>query len=201
MLSVEIEGYQGQLKIMEKLVNGMKFQKIQRIPKTLDVQPSGAGGLAFFLYLMVSYVYAKGDNDSFCSNLSSAMRNGVNSTTFDLFDEDPGWSRSPLLQYTCRYGTTWTDSINKVAYSIPDEFAQAPISIPDDVPQHEFRQSTHTKEVKNVMAKSIHLGLLNGMSPSTPTSTDAFNVSTAEFCLSDDATAVAFYEQFSPFEF
>ena len=45
MLSFENEGYQGQQKIMEKLVNGMKFQKIQHIPKTLDVQPSGAGGL------------------------------------------------------------------------------------------------------------------------------------------------------------
>ena len=137
-----------------------------------------------FLYLLVSYVYAKeGGNDSVCSNLWSAintMQNGVDLTTFDLFGEDPGWSRLPLLQYTCNSGTTWTNSINKVAYSIPDQFAQAPISIPDDVTQYEFHQSTHTKEVKKVMAKSIHLGLLDGMFSSTTTFTDAFEVITAE---------------------
>merc|ERR1712154_527513 len=45
MLSYCGEGYQGQQKIMQKLVNGMKFQQIQHSPKTLDCQPSGAGGL------------------------------------------------------------------------------------------------------------------------------------------------------------
>eukprot|EP01084_Bolivina_argentea_P196855 337439_1 len=45
MLSFENEGFQGKDKIMNKLVNGVKFKKIQHQPKTLDVQPSGSGGL------------------------------------------------------------------------------------------------------------------------------------------------------------
>ena len=45
MLSFESDNYQGREKIMTKLCNGMKFQKIQHNPKTLDVQPSGQGGL------------------------------------------------------------------------------------------------------------------------------------------------------------
>ena len=45
MLSFENEGYQGKEKIMTKLVNGVKFQKIQHLPKTLDCQPSAQGGL------------------------------------------------------------------------------------------------------------------------------------------------------------
>ena len=45
MLSFENEGYQGRDKIMAKLCNGVKFNKIQHQPKTLDCQPSGNGGL------------------------------------------------------------------------------------------------------------------------------------------------------------
>jgi len=45
MLTFEKEQYQGREKIMRKLLNGVKFRTIQHIPKTLDVQPSGANGL------------------------------------------------------------------------------------------------------------------------------------------------------------
>ena len=45
MLSFENEGFQGKDKIMNKLVNGVKFKSIQHQPKTLDCQPSGQGGL------------------------------------------------------------------------------------------------------------------------------------------------------------
>ena len=138
--------------------------------------------LCFSLIFIVSRA-TKINNETICSNLWSAintMQNGVDLATFDFFGEDPGWSRLPLLKYTCNSGATWTNSINKVKYSIPDQFAQAPISIPDDVTQYEFHQSMHTKEVKKVMAKSIHLGLLDGMFSSTTTLTDAFEVITTQ---------------------
>merc|ERR1711997_856161 len=45
MLSYENEQYAGKKDIMAKLCNGVFFRKIQHIPKTLDVQPSGANGL------------------------------------------------------------------------------------------------------------------------------------------------------------
>ena len=45
MLSFENERYAGRKAIMAKLCNGVFFKKIQHVPKTLDVQPSGANGL------------------------------------------------------------------------------------------------------------------------------------------------------------
>mmetsp|Transcript_19215 Transcript_19215/g.30440 ORF Transcript_19215/g.30440 Transcript_19215/m.30440 type:complete len:149 (-) Transcript_19215:356-802(-) len=45
MLSFENEQYAGKKQIMAKLCNGVFFKKVQHVPKTLDVQPSGANGL------------------------------------------------------------------------------------------------------------------------------------------------------------
>eukprot|EP01084_Bolivina_argentea_P250295 419293_1 len=49
MLSYENEHFAGKKQIMAKLCNGVFYKKIQHIPKTLDVQPSGANGLMIMI--------------------------------------------------------------------------------------------------------------------------------------------------------
>eukprot|EP01083_Nonionella_stella_P143744 447379_1 len=45
MLSFENDGYKGRERIMQKLCQGVRFKQIQHMPKTLDSQPTGSGGL------------------------------------------------------------------------------------------------------------------------------------------------------------
>lgn len=45
MMTFENKKYMGKKQIMNKLCNGIAFQKIKHYPQTLDVQPSGADGL------------------------------------------------------------------------------------------------------------------------------------------------------------
>merc|ERR1712039_387184 len=45
MICFENERYAGKKQIMGKLCNGVFFKKVQHIPKTLDVQPSGCNGI------------------------------------------------------------------------------------------------------------------------------------------------------------
>jgi len=45
MLSFENERYAGKKQIMGKICNGVFFKKVQHIPKTVDVQPSGCNGI------------------------------------------------------------------------------------------------------------------------------------------------------------
>eukprot|EP01084_Bolivina_argentea_P191199 328433_1 len=122
-------------------------------------------------------------DDTLCSNLWSVintMQNGIDLATFDLFGQHPGWSQLPLLKYTCNKGITWTNSINKITYNIPDQFAEQPISIPDDVTSTTFHQSTNISDKKTYMSKSIGLRYKFGMFSATLSLSHSYQVMTID---------------------
>eukprot|EP01084_Bolivina_argentea_P175932 304550_1 len=137
----------------------------------------------FTLLLVTAYLEISFGADVSCDNLWAAMnvmQNGIDLVTFDLFGEHPGWSTLPLLKYTCNKGLPWTNPINNVKYDLPDQFAQAPISIPYDVTVATEHQTTKTRDEKRYMSGSITDSYLFGMFSKTKTLSSSYRVITAD---------------------
>eukprot|EP01084_Bolivina_argentea_P226961 383318_1 len=144
-------------------------------------------------------------SDIQCNNLWSAintMQLGVDLATFDMFGHSPGWSMMPLLQYTCNQNRTWINSINKIQYCLPDQLAEQPISIPDDVTFTTSHQTTTTKGVEMWMSQSISASLIKGMFSATQTISQAYGVITSGTRLwgTENSSVSSFKVNFIPHE-
>eukprot|EP01084_Bolivina_argentea_P282483 483543_1 len=155
----------------------------------------------FFIILHITLTYS----DIECNNLWSAintMQLGVDLITFDIFGHSPGWSTLPILQYTCNKNKTWINSINKIQYDLPDQLAEQPISIPDDVTYTSSHQTTTTKGVEVWMSASISKSYFFGMCSKTKTMSDAYGVieSNSRLWGTENSSVSAFKVNFMPYE-
>eukprot|EP01084_Bolivina_argentea_P262070 443098_1 len=130
------------------------------------------------------------------------MQLGVDLSTFDMFGHSPGWSMLPILKYTCNQNTTWINSINKIQYNLPDQLAEQPIAIPDDVTITTSHQTTNTHGVQMWMSESISAGLLDGMFSATKTVSQAYTVitSTTRLWGTVNSSVSSFKVNFIPYE-
>eukprot|EP01084_Bolivina_argentea_P262071 443099_1 len=108
----------------------------------------------------------------------------------------------PILKYTCNQNKTWINSINKITYNLPDQLAEQPIGIPDDVTLTTSHQTKTTQDVKRWMSESVSVGLLHGMFSASQTVSQAYEVITSSTRLwgTVNSSISSFKVNFIPYE-